>query len=348
MTSEEISQKIGLDNSIANTQSESVNPTPTPAPTPVPTPVPSPTPAPVPAPTPTPEPTPAQVSKAEPTEETTSTKESPQTTETQQTVEAVPGFEPKIIGFLCNWCCYAGADLCGVSRYQYPTNIRNIRVMCSTRVDPYIIISIFRKGADGIFIGGCHIGDCHYISGNFHTENKIALTKRLLKEAGFDPQRLHLEWVSASEGERFSKVITDFTNKIKSLGPNPVRQPGDNKKIIENLETAEEAALEFRLRALVGKEYKITNEGNVYGDIKTEEEFENMFNLAIKNEFIRYRIIKLTGKQPYSVIELAKELDLPTDKVLEHIVYLRKNNYIAMDRIEGTTPKYVSLKEGGK
>lgn len=260
----------------------------------------------------------------------------------------VPGFTPKIIGFLCNWCCYAGADLCGVSRYQYPTNIRNIRVMCSTRIDPYIIVSVFKGGADGIFIGGCHPGDCHYISGNYHTKNKVALTKRLLKEAGFDPERLHLEWVSASEGERFSKVITEFTNRIRSLGPNPVSGPTPDQKIKEKLESAEQAALEFRLRALVGKEYKIINEGNVYGETKTEEEWNVMFDEAVTNEYIRKRILYLTGKDAYSVLDLSKELNQPTDKVLEHIVYLRKNNMVAMDRIDGTTPKYVSLLEEGK
>jgi len=220
--------------------------------------------------------------------------------------------------------------------------------MCSTRIDPYIVINIFKSGADGVFIGGCHLGDCHYISGNYHTKNKIALTQRLLKEAGMDPKRLHLEWVSASEGERFSKVITEFTQRIKSLGPNPVNGSNPDQKLIKNLNIAIDAALEFRLRALVGKEYKITNEGNVYGDKKTEEEFEDMFNLAIKNEFIRKKILNLTGEQPYSVLDLSKEMDVPSDKVLEHIVFLRKNNFIAMDRIEGTTPKYVSLLEEGK
>ena len=261
---------------------------------------------------------------------------------------AVTGFEPKIIGFLCNWCSYAGADLCGVSRYQYPTNIRNIRVMCSTRIDPYIIISIFKSGADGIFIGGCHPGDCHYISGNYHTKNKVALAKRLLKEAGFDPERLRLEWVSASEGERFSKVITEFTDQIKSKGPSPLTGPTPDQKLLEKIESAEQAALEFRLRALVGKEYKITTEGNVYGDIKPEEEWNVMFDQAVKNEYFRKRILQLTGKQAYSVIDLSKELNQPTDKVLEHIVYLRRKNMVAMDRIDGTTPKYVSLLEEGK
>jgi coenzyme F420-reducing hydrogenase delta subunit len=279
--------------------------------------------------------------------ETPIVTEEPQPT-TSETPAPVPGFEPKIIGFLCNWCCYAGADLCGVSRYQYPPNIRNIRVMCSTRIDPYILIQIFKSGADGVFVGGCHMGDCHYISGNFHTKNKMALTQRLLKEAGFDPERLHIEWVSASEGERFSQVITEFTNKIKSLGPNPVAGATPDPKLIKNLDAAESAALEFRLRALVGKEYKITNEGNVYGDVKPEEEFDEMFNLAIKNEYVRKRILNLTGEQAYSVLDLSKELSVPTDKVLEHIVFLRKNNFVAMESIDGTTPKYVSLLEEGK
>jgi F420-non-reducing hydrogenase iron-sulfur subunit len=269
-------------------------------------------------------------------------------TQTETQAPPVSGYEPTIIGFLCNWCCYAGADLCGVSRYQYPPYIRNIRVMCSTRIDPYIIISIFKAGADGIFVGGCHPGDCHYISGNYHTKNKIDLTKRLLKEAGFDPNRLRLEWVSASEGERFSKVITEFTNQIRELGPNPIKGPTPDQKLKENLESAEQAALEFRLRALVGKEYKITTEGNVYGDIKSEEEWDEMFNTAIQNEYTRTKLIKLTSKQPYSVLDLSKELNQPTDIVLEHIVYLRRRNLVAMDRIDGTTPKYVSLMEGGK
>ena len=119
-------------------------------------------------------------------------------------------------------------------------------------------------------------------------------------------------------------------------------------KLVKNLDAAESAALEFRLRALVGKEYKITNEGNVYGDVKTEEEWDEMFDLAIKNEYVRKKILNLTGEQPYSVLDLSKELGEPTDKVLEHIVYLRKNNFVAMESIDGTTPKYVSLLEEGK
>ncbi len=129
-------------------------------------------------------------------------------------------FEPKIIGFLCNWCCYAGADLCGVSRYQYPPDIRIIRLMCSGRVDLAFIIKAFLHGADGVYIGGCWPGECHYITeGNYDALSMVHLCKKLLEHIGVNPERLRLEWVSASEGIRFAEVMNDFTKKIKALGP---------------------------------------------------------------------------------------------------------------------------------
>ncbi|MBA7676080.1 hypothetical protein ES703_84320 [subsurface metagenome] len=133
-------------------------------------------------------------------------------------------FEPKIIGFCCNWCAYAGADLAGISRIQYPPNLRMIRVMCSGTIDPLYILEAFQKGADGVFIGGCHLGDCHYQSGNYKTRRKVSLVKRLLSQLGVSPQRVTLEWVSAAEGQAFAQVVTDFTEKLKELGPSPLNQ----------------------------------------------------------------------------------------------------------------------------
>ena len=132
-------------------------------------------------------------------------------------------FEPIIIGFLCNWCAYGGADLAGVSRLQYPPNIRTIRTLCSATVGPQQILKAFQKGADGVFVGGCHIGDCHYVAGNYMTVKRIAFTKALLELSGVDPERLCLKWVSSAEGPRFAKVVTDFTEKIRGLGPSPLR-----------------------------------------------------------------------------------------------------------------------------
>jgi F420-non-reducing hydrogenase iron-sulfur subunit len=136
------------------------------------------------------------------------------------------GFEPKIIGFCCNWCAYAGADLAGISRIQYPPNLRMIRVMCSGAIDPVYILDALSMGADGVFIGGCHPGDCHYMAGNYKTRRKVALIKRLLSQLGLEPERVRLEWVSAAEGGRFGQVVTDFTEELKRLGPNPLKMEG--------------------------------------------------------------------------------------------------------------------------
>ncbi len=133
-------------------------------------------------------------------------------------------FEPKIIGFLCNWCSYAGADLAGVSRIQYPTNIRIIRVMCSGRIDPAFILEAFKDGADGVLVAGCHLpSDCHYISGNFKAQRRISLLKKTLKQFGIEPERVRLEWISASEGDKFAAVVRDMTEQIRKLGPIPVK-----------------------------------------------------------------------------------------------------------------------------
>jgi F420-non-reducing hydrogenase iron-sulfur subunit len=128
-------------------------------------------------------------------------------------------FEPKIIGFLCNWCSYTGADLAGTARMKYPPNVMAIRVMCSGRVDPSFILDAFRQGADGVLICGCHPGDCHYVEGNYKCMRRMPLTSRILKQFGIDPRRMRLEWVSASEGARFQQVVTEFTEQIRLLGP---------------------------------------------------------------------------------------------------------------------------------
>ncbi|MEM0057883.1 MAG: hydrogenase iron-sulfur subunit [Candidatus Bathyarchaeia archaeon] len=138
--------------------------------------------------------------------------------------EARKDFEPKIVGFLCNWCAYAGADLAGVSRIQYPPNIRVIRVMCSGRIDPAFILEALKNGADGVLVAGCHLpSDCHYLSGNFKALRRVMLLKRVLKDFGIEPERVRLEWVSASEGDKFAAVVRDMVEQIKKLGPNPLK-----------------------------------------------------------------------------------------------------------------------------
>ncbi len=131
--------------------------------------------------------------------------------------------EPKIVAFLCNWCAYAGADLAGVTRISYPPNVRIIRVMCSGRVDPAFVTRAFEIGADGVLVGGCHPGTCHYVSGNLNAEKRMENTKKLLKLIGLGPERLRLEWISASEGAKLAQVIRDFTDSLRKMGPNSLR-----------------------------------------------------------------------------------------------------------------------------
>ncbi|MBU0497113.1 MAG: hydrogenase iron-sulfur subunit [Candidatus Thermoplasmatota archaeon] len=128
-------------------------------------------------------------------------------------------FEPNIIGFLCNWCSYAGADLAGTSRIQYPPNLKVIRVMCSGRVNPIFVINALQQGADGVLIGGCHPGDCHYERGNYLARRRMAVLKKLLEYAGIDPNRVRMTWVSAAEGNKFAEVVKQVTEDIRELGP---------------------------------------------------------------------------------------------------------------------------------
>ena len=129
------------------------------------------------------------------------------------------GFEPKIIGFLCNWCSYEGADAAGRGRKAYPANLNVVRVMCSGRVDPQFILEAFKEGADGVMILGCHPGDCHYKEGNLQALKRYGVLKRVLEQFGIEEDRLRLDWISAGEGDKFVQVVSDMTERMRHLGP---------------------------------------------------------------------------------------------------------------------------------
>lgn len=149
-------------------------------------------------------------------------------TSTEHRIGEQPAWEPKIIAFLCNWCSYAGADLAGISRFQYPPNVRVIRVPCSGRVSPYFIIKSLQQGADGVLVSGCHPGDCHYLNGNYVARRRFAVLRKILQNIGLEKGRIHFSWVSAAEGERFSQIVTQVTEEVRSLGP--------ARRLIKNLE----------------------------------------------------------------------------------------------------------------
>lgn len=133
-------------------------------------------------------------------------------------------FEPRIIAFLCNWCTYTGADLAGTSRLQYPPNIRIIRLMCSGALDPVYVAKALLEGADGVLIGGCHPGDCHYQSGNYKARRRVAILNEILDQMGLEKERVWLRWISASEGQYFADTVTEMVRAIKEMGPNPAKE----------------------------------------------------------------------------------------------------------------------------
>jgi F420-non-reducing hydrogenase iron-sulfur subunit len=231
-------------------------------------------------------------------------------------------FSPKIIGFMCNWCSYAGADLAGISRIKYASNLRIIRVLCSGRVDPYIVLSAFEKGADGVLVAGCHPGDCHYISGNYQAEKKVKTTRKILKKAKIDERRLGLEWISAAEGQRFADVVNEFTALIKELGPLQVGP--------QMVKAAKEEVADFRIRWLVGKERDLLEKGDVYGEEVLQEEFDKIMDDIIGTQFLRNSILAALEENPMSAKELAEKLGVPTDSVVENLIQLRKGQKVRL------------------
>jgi len=143
-------------------------------------------------------------------------------------------FEPQIMCFLCKWCTSAAADAAGTSRMHYAPNGVNMRVMCSSRIDPQHILYAFKEGADGVFIGGCHPGDCHYVEGNYKTLRRVTLFKKMLQDLGIDPKRLRLEWISAAEGKKYAKTMDEFASQIQALGPLQLKDKALAREVVKD------------------------------------------------------------------------------------------------------------------
>ena len=189
-------------------------------------------------------------------------------------------FKPSILGFLCNWCCYGGADLAGVSRFQFPPYIRIIRVMCSGRVDLSFVLRAFSNGTDGVFIGGCHLNDCHYNThGNFDAISMTRLAKKLLEHAGINPDRLRIEWVSAGEGIRYADIMTDFAAQIKKLGPLGSSEGTDRNELKSKLEEVKRLVPYIKLVKKEKLASRLPNEEE-YLELFTSEEVETLLSEA--------------------------------------------------------------------
>ena len=248
-------------------------------------------------------------------------------------------FEPKIAAFLCNWCSYAGADMAGISRIQYRPNIRAIRVMCSGRVSPSFIFEAFHSGFDGVLVLGCHLGDCHYLAGNYQAEKVINRTRKLLEIAGISPERLYLDWVSAAEGTRFAQIVNSFIERIRQEG-----SLSRDDHFLQRLEAAKMTAEKEKVRWLIGNERNLIENRNVFGEKMSHPEFDATLDETLRREFFKsWLLLSINGK-PTSAKELATSLNLQVREVFTYLVDLAEEGEVSVHSFEGRTPRYVRSK----
>ncbi len=236
-------------------------------------------------------------------------------------------FEPLIIAFLCNWCSYAGADFAGVSRYQYPTSIRIIKVMCSGRVDPFLIFEAFREGADGVLVAGCHPGDCHYITGNMEAQQKMKHVARVIERSKIPVQRFEYKWISASEGKLFADTITEFTEELKKLGPIS-KEIIDGVPTMDKIVAAENEFLDFTVRWMIGKEKVLRDEGNVYGEKLDPDHLTRIVGEVVETKYLKSLVLSLIKDTPLSVADLSEKLGIEGKEVFDCLMQLKNEGSV--------------------
>jgi F420-non-reducing hydrogenase iron-sulfur subunit len=257
-------------------------------------------------------------------------------------------FEPKILGFLCNWCCYAGADLAGVSRFQYPPNIRVIRVMCSGRVDPAHIFRAFSTGQDAVFIGGCHLNDCHYVThGNYDALSMVYISKKLMEHIGLNPERLRLEWISAGEGIRFANIMKELSPKIEKLGPLGKGEGLDQDELKFKLEAVTRIIPYIKL--VQSERLRVSDRTEeAYNEFFTGEEFSKLFEELIGDKLAESQITALLRDKPHSTEEISAILGLSPSEVTRHLKVTARNQNIGIAAVDNDKIDQIINKHQGK
>ncbi|MBI5525063.1 MAG: hydrogenase iron-sulfur subunit [Deltaproteobacteria bacterium] len=246
-------------------------------------------------------------------------------------------FVPKIVGIICNWCCYGGADLCGVSRFQYPPFIRLIRVMCSGRIDPGHAFRAFSKGMDGVFIGGCHLNDCHYVTnGNYDALGMVKTCKKVMERAGLNPERLRLEWVSAGEGIRFANIMNEYGARMQKLGPLGKAEGLCAKDLRYRLQAA--TAIVPYMRLVLSEKLKAPVHLRSSGDpdqahekFYDSGEFNRLFDETIGEKLATSRIVLLLRERPQSAGEISERLGLSAAEVSKHLKTSSRQGLVRYD-----------------
>jgi coenzyme F420-reducing hydrogenase delta subunit len=240
-------------------------------------------------------------------------------------------FKPIIIGFLCNWCCYGGADLCGVSRFQYPPYLRVIRVMCSGRVDLKFVLKAFLNGADGVFVGGCHLNDCHYNpEGNYDALILSKLCAKIIAHVGINNDRFRLEWVSAGEGICFAEIMNTFSKQVKELGPLGSSEGLGKKDRIFRLEAALKLVPYIKLVERERLRLPVRSEAGIEAFLDSGD-LDTIFKETIAEKLAMSQILSLLHQKPMSTEEIAKVLGLNPSEISSHINNSSKHGFIRYD-----------------
>jgi coenzyme F420-reducing hydrogenase delta subunit len=244
-------------------------------------------------------------------------------------------FNPRMLGIVCNWCCYGGADLCGVSRFQYPPFIRLVRVMCSGRVDLSHVFRAFADGMDAVFIGGCHINDCHYVTeGNYDAYAMVQIAKALLARIGIHPQRLRLEWVSAGEGIRFANIMNEYAAQVQKLGPLG-RGEGLDADVVRFRLRAAERVIPFVKLAQTGRFGVAGRTEAEYQRFFASEEFARLFDEVVGDRLAVSQILLLLGERPRTTAELSRDLGLSPSEVARHVRASSRQGLVRYDEGRG-------------
>ena len=255
-------------------------------------------------------------------------------------------FRPIVVGFLCNWCCYGGADLAGVSRFQYPAHLRVIRQMCSGRVDLEFILRSFIKGADGVFVGGCHLGDCHYNpEGNYDALGNSMIAKRMLAHIGINPERLRLEWVSAGEGNRFAEVQSQIAGVMKELGPLGSSEGKSMSDIQAGLQAAMDLVPYIKLVERERFRLPVRTEENYHKQYSGNPEFDALFKEMVLDKLSMGQIVGYARPQPVAAQQIATGLGMPLPEVQRHLDVLARRGVL---RMEGDQVQVVAIQEAVK
>ncbi len=250
-------------------------------------------------------------------------------------------FQPIVVGFLCNWCCYGGADLAGVSRFQYPSHLRVIRQMCSGRVDLEYILRSFIKGADGVFVGGCHLGDCHYNpEGNYDALGNSMIAKRMLAHIGINPDRLRLEWVSAGEGNRFAETQTQIADVMKRLGPLGSSEGLSSDELQAGLQAAIDLVPYIKLVERERFRLPVRTEENYHKQYSGNAEFDALFREMVLDKLSMGQIVGHARARPMAAEQIAAGLKMPLPEVSRLLDVLAQRGVVT---VEGEQVQVVAI-----